>query len=293
MEKKSHFINVRFPDSLYNEIHSQPVKPSRIIREAVELWMNQFRLESKCIEIRENENYMIIGKAHSGKTSLVKSLLKGLQKMKIILDSHKEYSEFGKVCEIHYDKKASDKDANLQAWISEQCNTLVASIQSSESIVIQPKFEEIGTEVSFVSELLKKVIESDSNNSRLVVIESAERYQDILSVFVSQCLNKKVQMILVSRTPLKKEISTNATPILGLIEIKDSSFPEEVVKISSRISKYNWIWLDTKEAKWKTHIMPPDVARNTKTSQSIEKATIDKEQAPVKQQPVSQENKTP
>ena len=95
MVKKDFFVNVRFTEGIYKELHTEPHKASKIVREAVKEWLQYFKFDIKKLCLSDNENYAIVGKIGSGKTTLVKSLLKGVTRKKIIIDTTREYSDMG------------------------------------------------------------------------------------------------------------------------------------------------------------------------------------------------------
>lgn len=299
MAGKDFFVNVRFTGDVYRQLHSEPHKASRIVRDAVKAWMQYFKLDEKRVELRDNENYAIIGRLDSGKTSLVKDLLKNVTRKKIIFDPNKEYSNLGEVIKLTYEKPIAENDFVFKIWSERESKiieTYLDNIGSTESVVIQPDFDIQQADIIFLDKVLEPLLKVDDTHKRLIVFEEAHIYQKALPMFISQCLKKGIQSLVVSGLPLIDEIMISVTPVLGQtgIKIKDSSLPDKIKSTAMLLKPHEWIWLDKVSNSWKRHsIIEPSVKPVAKPVEPITKPAepVSKPSKPVSK-PVATENAT-
>lgn len=281
MAGKDFFVNVRFTEEFYKELHSEPHKASRIVRDAVKAWMQYFKFAEKKLELGSDENYAVIGKTDSGKTALVKELLKNVTRKKIIFDPNKEYSDIGEVIRLTYEKPISEHDFVFRMWSEKESKiieTYLDNIGANESVVIQPDFDIQQADTMFLDEVLGPLLKVDDTHKRLIVFEEAHIYQKALPMFLSQCLKKGIQSVVVSGLPLIDDAMMNVTPVIGQtgIKIKDAGLPDKVRSTAMMLKPYEWIWLDSKNNVW---------YRYTATTASKNQ---DKQSAPVKRDSAQQ-----
>jgi energy-coupling factor transporter ATP-binding protein EcfA2 len=291
--KKTRFINVRFTEKEYADLHSRALKPSKIIREAVELWLNYYSFGHKDVELRENENYALIGKSGAGKTSLIKQFLKAAQKTKLVFETHKDYSGIYDVHSLKYDGLENENDPKFKLWAIEEIKRIAPKLV--DNLVIQSDIKNPAAQAMLLTEILKKAVDVKADKGRVVIMENAEVYQDVLVPFVSQFQKNNIQMIMSSQVPLKNEILANVTPVVGSmgLEIKSTSLPPEVSRTASVIKPYEWLWFDRSDRSWKKHgtQLPENVSQAIASQQPKPKPRkprvpkVSKEQKP--QEPVS------
>ncbi len=275
---KDFFVNVRFTEDIYKELHSKPHKASKIVREAVKAWLNYYKFEEKEL-VLSDENYGIIASSGSGKTTLVKSLLKDAKVKKIIIDPGKEYSELGDVIKLTYEKPIAEQDFVFKMWSEKESKIIETYLDNvgTESVVVQPDFDIQEADAIFLKEILETLLKVDDNNRRIIVFEAAEIYQKALPLFVSQCRKKGIQSVVVSELPLMEEIMMNITPVIGSTSVSMEGLPVKISETAMMLKPYEWIWFDRKSNTWNRYktVLPetkadelPKTTTNPKTEPS-------------------------
>lgn len=282
MAKKTVFVNVRFPEELYKQLHADSKKASDIVRDAVSVWLEYFKMDNKRIIFDSDENYALIGKTGCGKTQLLKKILPLIPKRKIILDTSKEYSELGRVYAVKKQDseifEGEKKKVMDRFWAKKEALKARDLCDTEPGNIILHLETDKETEGIFMSEYLGALLERVDKKPELLVIEGAKRYEELLQSFISECLKKNIQTILVSQLPLDSKILANTTPIIGCYWtdlMKNTNLPEPVIETCKLLKQGEWIWFETKSNAWhkissnyiesedKTNTKQPEQKRNT------------------------------
>ncbi|MFC2143040.1 hypothetical protein ACFLQN_01430 [Candidatus Aenigmatarchaeota archaeon] len=261
MASKTFFVNVRFPGPLYKRLHEDKTKASKIVREAVAVWLDYFKMDEKRILFKEDQNYIVLGKLGSGKTRLMKTILPMLTRRKIIIDPNKEYSNLGTVYAVKREKQEqeTEKEAVLERFWAKQEARRIRDLCDTEkgSIVIQPEFKEKETEKQFLIEYFSSLMDRVEKKPELLVIENASEYEEHILPIISAGQKKNIQVIVVSQFPLNNKILNNTTPIIGQFWsdlLKNTNLPTPISNACRLLKPNEWVWLDAKTNSWRRFV---------------------------------------